>query len=986
MKHNYLQLSTLWKKGYTLMLMLGLLLGGISTQAATDCNAVTEISSVECESLLELYHSTNGVEWTNNEGWNVTNTPCSWVGITCENGGVTEIGFYGNHLTGTIPNFTALPNLRQITLIFDEITGKIPNFDGLANLQMLWLSGKLTGEIPNFSSLPNLRVLILSFNQLTGSIPNFDALPNLKVLALSRNQLTGSIPNFNYLYNLEELSLDSNHLTGVIPTDLNKLVDLNSIDFKNNQLCKQADTDYSGWPIESIGLSSIYFSDEVTWTEQLEKFPFCEDIEGDNVITNCSVVTEISTAECEFLVEFYHKMGGENWKYNTWWNITNTPCNWYGIACENNSISTIILDGNHLNGQIFDFGALLNLQVFDLKNNEITGNLPDFSNLPNLNYFGIEGNNIEEAKLTTNCITVVGISQIECESLLQLYDGMDGTNWTNAEGWNIGINPCNWYGVTCENNGVIEIYLVDNNLVGTIPDFSGLPNLQKLVLYENYLTGSISNFSNLPNLQELYLGENQLTGTIPDFSYLSNLQILDLHSNQLTGNIPYFSGLPNLEELELGGNQLTGIIPDFSHLSNLYRLNLVYNQLTGKIPNFSNLLNSNYLNIEGNQLTTNCTTVTEISQIECESLLQLYEGTDGANWANNYGWNVNNTPCSWNGITCENNGVIQIYLVDNNLVGTIPDFSALPNLKKLYLKNNQLTGAIPNMSNLNDFSFSGNQLTPINTNCNAVAQISVVECESLLELYRNTNGAEWENNEGWNVTNTPCSWYGVTCDNSGVTVISLVGNQLTGTIPNFSALLNLQKLELSWNQLMGTIPNFSALPNLRKLSLGYNQLTGTIPNFNALPNLQELSLSENQLTGTIPNFSALPNLQGLWLYGNQLIGTIPNFSILPNLQTLWLYGNQLTGTIPNFSLPNLETLYIYKNQLMGTIPNFSALPNLQNLDLGNNQLTGAISNFSALSNLKKLYLDENQLTGAIPDFSALTELTYLDLRTYGSVI
>ncbi|MEK8015932.1 MAG: hypothetical protein VSS75_003625 [Candidatus Parabeggiatoa sp.] len=47
------------------------------TQAATDCNAVTEISSAECVSLLELYHSTDGANWRYNGGWNVTNTPCS---------------------------------------------------------------------------------------------------------------------------------------------------------------------------------------------------------------------------------------------------------------------------------------------------------------------------------------------------------------------------------------------------------------------------------------------------------------------------------------------------------------------------------------------------------------------------------------------------------------------------------------------------------------------------------------------------------------------------------------------------------------------------------------------------------------------------------------------------------------------------------------------------------------------------------------------
>ncbi len=54
-----------------------------ATQAATDCNAVTAIPVSECQSLLELYNS-NGPNWKQHTGWNQTNTPCSWYGVTCD--------------------------------------------------------------------------------------------------------------------------------------------------------------------------------------------------------------------------------------------------------------------------------------------------------------------------------------------------------------------------------------------------------------------------------------------------------------------------------------------------------------------------------------------------------------------------------------------------------------------------------------------------------------------------------------------------------------------------------------------------------------------------------------------------------------------------------------------------------------------------------------------------------------------------------------
>jgi len=138
----------------TIILILGLLLGCLNTHAATDCTAVTEISQIECESLLQLYHSTDGANWINNNGWNITNTPCSWFGVTCENNSVVSIIFfdfpqYNNNLVGTIPDFTSLLNLQVLNLEYNE----------------------LTGEIPDFSNLPDLPALHLKNNKLTGSIP-----------------------------------------------------------------------------------------------------------------------------------------------------------------------------------------------------------------------------------------------------------------------------------------------------------------------------------------------------------------------------------------------------------------------------------------------------------------------------------------------------------------------------------------------------------------------------------------------------------------------------------------------------------------------------------------------------------------------------------------------------------------------------------------------------------------------------------------------
>ncbi len=106
------------------------------------------------------------------------------------------------------------------------------------------------------------------------------------------------------------------------------------------------------------------------------------------------------------------------------------------------------------------------------------------------------------------------------------------------------------------------------------------------------------------------------------------------------------------------------------------------------------------------QAATNCAAVTEIPQAECETLVALYNSTDGANWTNspNNNWNITNKPCGWEGgwwgVTCSNGHVTEISRYQQNLVGTLPDLSALVNLQRLDLRQNQLSGSIPDLSAL----------------------------------------------------------------------------------------------------------------------------------------------------------------------------------------------------------------------------------------------------------------------------------------------
>src|SRR5262245_12018356 len=93
--------------------------------------------------------------------------------------------------------------------------------------------------------------------------------------------------------------------------------------------------------------------------------------------------------------------------------------------------------------------------------------------------------------------------------------------------------------------------------------------------------------------------------------------------------------------------------------------------------------------------------------------------------------------------------------------------------------------------------------------CAGVTQVPASECEALVALYTSANGPGWTNSTNWLAfdANAPCNWFGVTCSSNHITSLSLISNNLTGTIPpELGNLTSLEFLTLSNTQLSGSIP------------------------------------------------------------------------------------------------------------------------------------------------------------------------------------
>ena len=347
---------------------------------------------------------------------------------------------------------------------------------------------------------------------------------------------------------------------------------------------------------------------------------------------------------------------------------------------------------------------------------------------------------------------------------------------------------------------------------------------------------------------------------------------------------------------------------------------------------------------------------------ERAALSALYNATDGPNWARNANWLSESSIATWHGVVTNEEGrVIELTLASNGLQGTIPNLSALTELRILSLGSNRLSGSIPVLSHFTKLvalDLDSNQMTG-----------SIPDLAALTAL-------EWlslSNNQLSGQIPAPGSL-------TSLTVLDLSNNQLTGSIPAVNALTQLGSLSLSGNELSGSIPDLSALTDLTDLHLGANQLNGSIPDLSKLAGLRSLSLSDNELSGAIPNLGNLSNLTVLEIGNNQLSGSAPDLSAQVGLRLLNLGHNQLSGALPDLSgLTNLTELSLSNNQFTGSITHLSSLSKLTWLDLSNNQLTGSLPDPSSLTELTRLDLSHNQLSGTIPVLSALSKLLHLNL-------
>ncbi|GAB4043830.1 putative Ig domain-containing protein [Spirosoma litoris] len=598
------------------------------------------------------------------------------------------------------------------------------------------------------------------------------------------------------------------------------------------------------------------------------------------------------------LVDLYNATNGPNWNTNTNWVTNCNPCTWYGIGCDGSGrVSSITFAKNNTSGTLpASLGNLTSLTAVFMQNANLSGSIPEsLSALTQLKSLNLGSN-----KLT-------GTIPASLTVLSNLQTLLLGSNKLT------GSIPANMGAMT-------SLKMVDlsmNQLTGGIPtSIATLPNLTSLDLTGNQLTGNLpAEFGNSSTLQRLVLYSNGLSGCVPNsYSALCGKSV-DLAANP---NLPGGGNFQAFCANRMGSDVITAgaTLPESCVGSTIsltvtpgdsYRWQGPMSFSTTDGQPTLQLTSANQSGLYSvtvtNGVTCMPTASVSLTATETASTPDLLALNDFAystgfpyDWYAN-GWGSGCTPCSWEGVTCNEQGrVIKLDLSSTTLPiqlqAAIPNsFSALSELRELNFSNLSSVGGTKLPVSLTALT----NLTTVLLNNTGFASVDNMKLLALMPSIKHLEMKLFK----LNLTEAPLPPKLEYLDISRSSYLTESVKLTSSILTNLASVTSLQYVDLSQNSFSVSIPaSLSALTNLQYLNLSTCKLTGAIP---TLPtSLTLLSLGNNQLTdGLSGPIVALKNIQRLYLPNNQFSGYIPaGLGLLSRVAELDLRNNKLVGCFP----------------------------------------------------------------------------------------
>jgi len=266
--------------------------------------------------LATIYLSTDGDNWTLNDGWMGESTPeCTWVGIGCETALVPSRSLSAmsntssKGLRGITNNNNGDDNKRRaqetmmivkkVQLFELGLRGPLPSEIAILTdtIDISAYGNSLIGTIPDaIADITGLEILQLDGNLMTGALPSgiFDLVELTKV-RLESNSYTGILPStIGKLSKMEVFRVDANMLSGMLPEEMSQMTALTDLWVSDNAFTGSI-PDMSG----AAGAEDMYFHNNAL--TGVMPAPMCElsslvvltsDCAGTPPLVECSCCTK----------------------------------------------------------------------------------------------------------------------------------------------------------------------------------------------------------------------------------------------------------------------------------------------------------------------------------------------------------------------------------------------------------------------------------------------------------------------------------------------------------------------------------------------------------------------------------------------------------------------------------------------------------------------------------------------------------------------